>query len=107
QGPSNRTLTIFKWSQQTFMHGRIPWKDYNKELCSFHPELQSFFDAYWRYHVNDDTLKWPTGFAPCWLWDINGNDNSLHLCNNGIQYKITSDYSKFHEADIVFMDYVF
>ncbi|RUS14113.1 hypothetical protein BC937DRAFT_94330, partial [Endogone sp. FLAS-F59071] len=109
KGPKDRVLTIFLWRQQTFGHANIPWVDYARDLCPYPPELGSFFIMYWLRHVQNGDAKWPEGWAPCWLWKINPeSDGTVRTCQeSGIKYRLTTNYTEFREADVVYMDYVF
>ncbi|KAK9737244.1 hypothetical protein K7432_018486 [Basidiobolus ranarum] len=83
----------------------VHWEE-QTEMCPFPPELQNFFDNYRKLHASEK-IVWKTGYAPCWLWTHTEGTNSLNICKNGIKYTLTSNYTEFRDADILYMDYPF
>ncbi|KAF9173773.1 Alpha 1,3 fucosyltransferase [Mortierella sp. AD011] len=109
-------LKIFIWRQITYMDPPQDWAKHSQDLCPFPPELQPFFDFYYSFHVNRDknfkNLKqWDQGFAPCFLWNKNVGEwarEKIFPCGtNNVKYTITSNYTEFRDADIIYFDYPF
>lgn len=105
-------LVIFKWSQERY--GDLPdWNEFSKGLCTYPPELYDFFGNYWKSLVNDTEARWPRGWAPCWLFvktyrpqTKEDDDWPWQRCGE-TRYRVTSNYTEFRDADIVWSDYGF
>ncbi|KAG0367744.1 Alpha-(1,3)-fucosyltransferase 11, partial [Gamsiella multidivaricata] len=106
------TLKVFVWRQQTFMDPAIDWKVESQTVCPFPPELQPFFVFNEEYHIQDKSIVWERGYAPCWFWTTNVWGNSrdvVETCGGARNQKYirTQNYTEFRDADVVYMDYPF
>ncbi|KAF9914607.1 hypothetical protein BX616_007940 [Lobosporangium transversale] len=110
---SDEPLKIFYWRQFTYVDGVVDWEKESAILCPFPPELQSFFDYLWSWHIKKEELKWEQGYAPCWFWYRNVPDwsrDKVQTCDTPSQrlkYISNSNYTEFREADIIYIDYPF
>ncbi|KAF9286794.1 4-alpha-L-fucosyltransferase [Mortierella alpina] len=109
--PKERPIIIFFWRQLTWdVH--FDWKKESETLCPIPLSLQPFFDHY-RERRTGYSGSWETGYAPCIFWRMSFNtyDDERGSCNtaaNGnLDYIVTSNYTRFEEADIVYMSFPF
>ncbi|KAL1919579.1 uncharacterized protein VTP21DRAFT_1510 [Calcarisporiella thermophila] len=113
RGPKQgRKVVIFHWQQQTY-DNKPNWKEIEKELCPYPSDLIDFWNSYRNIiHSLHDNVpfffgkRWPLGYAPCFFFRLD-NQPSVQCAQNGIVFEITSNYTRFREADIIYMDYPF
>ncbi|KAF9275834.1 Alpha 1,3 fucosyltransferase [Mortierella alpina] len=103
------TLKVFVWRQLTYGDVELDWKNLSLTLCPFPPELQPFFNFMKERHVNDKTIVWEQGYAPCWFWTRDKLTGAVDTCGGtrNQKYISTQNYTQFRDADIIFMDYPF
>ncbi|CAG8455688.1 50_t:CDS:1, partial [Scutellospora calospora] len=108
-GPKSRELTIFLWKYLTYASvNEISWKLVSKDLCPYPPELLPFFQKIFNRFARQkvpDLSEWPKGYAPCWFWAV--QPDVWETCANGVKYRLTSNYTQWREADVIYMNYPF
>ncbi|KAL1924417.1 uncharacterized protein VTP21DRAFT_7452 [Calcarisporiella thermophila] len=113
RGPRlGRKILIFHWQQQTY--GELPnWSEIEHELCPYPSDLIDFWDNYRKTmstFVNNLPFsfgkRWPLGYAPCHFFRLD-NQESVKCEKIGIEFEVTTNYTRFREADIIFLDYPF
>ncbi|KAF9939007.1 putative glycoprotein 3-alpha-L-fucosyltransferase [Mortierella alpina] len=107
--PKDQPIVIFFW-RQVIWDMFIDWKKESKTLCPIPLSLQPFFNHY-REKRTGYSEPWENGYAPCIFWSMSFNtyDDKHGSCNtttNGnLNYVITSNYTRFEEADLVHMSF--
>ncbi|KAF9109040.1 hypothetical protein BGX27_008062 [Mortierella sp. AM989] len=99
-----KPIKIFHWEQTTWS-GQVDWKKESLTLCPIPLDLQPFFDRYRIARIGDPTIKWETGYAPCYFWrpaDRTGSCNTKAYGN--LDFVVTSNYSDFIDADVIYMN---
>ncbi|CAG8658937.1 13504_t:CDS:2, partial [Gigaspora rosea] len=109
EGPKSRELTIFTWHYLTWaIVNSISWESVSQELCPYPPELsqlfQQIFTTFARYSI-PNLSEWPRGYAPCLFWYLQSEE--WNTCASGVKYRLTSNYTQWRDADIIYLDYPF
>ncbi|KAL1919578.1 uncharacterized protein VTP21DRAFT_1509 [Calcarisporiella thermophila] len=109
-----RKLLVFHWQQLTYNdHDYIKWNEIENELCPYPSDLIEFWIAFRKtlpsYVGNLPPAfgeNWPIGYAPCYFFQLE-RQSSVKCEQNGIEFELTSNYTRFREADVIYLDYPF
>ncbi|KAF9303159.1 hypothetical protein BGZ74_004256 [Mortierella antarctica] len=94
----------------------LPQRHHPREMYiskSANQPLKPFFDHFLETRVKDASIKWDIGYALCIIWKL-ADGKIVHKkqqCNTTnygkVDYIMTTNYTDFEQADIVYFDYPF
>ncbi|KAF9089303.1 hypothetical protein BGX29_012120 [Mortierella sp. GBA35] len=105
-------LKIFFWKQVALIE-RVDWKKESETMCPIPLELQAFADHYRQTKIKDPTVRWKTGYIPCYFWKTwdRQNEDRLGTCPTRrygeLEYNFSTNYTDFVNADIIYIAYPF
>ncbi|KAG0317245.1 4-alpha-L-fucosyltransferase [Podila horticola] len=109
---AKQPLKVFTWRQTVWAH-KIDWAKESLTMCPIPLVLQPFFDHFLETRVKNPSIKWDVGYAPCIIWKLVDGEivHQKQQCNTTnygqVDYIMTTNYTDFEKADIVYFDYPF